>query len=53
MATSLLQLLKPGAEDAIPQALSASPDLVVVVCLVWALVAGLAMFAALARAGVR
>ena len=51
--TSLLQLLNPGTEQPVSQAVSASPDLTLSILVGWAFVAGLGMFLAFARAGVR
>jgi len=52
MAT-LLQLLQSGTEQPVSQAVSTSPDLIVTILIGWAVVAGLGMFLAFARAGVR
>jgi hypothetical protein len=53
VASALAHLLNPGAEQPVTQTISASPDLVLVGCVAWLLVAALAMGCALSRAGVR
>lgn len=49
---ALLQLLQAGTEQPVAQAVSTSPDLILIGCVVWLLVAALGIGMAFSRAGV-